>query len=120
MERIAKSMQKALRNALGIKSPARKLIPDGVNTAKGIAVGVIAGLPHIDRAMDFLSDRVRGRAAFRPTAGRGMGPSRGGGDMHVQVDIHGAMDPIATAKEVQKLLLKLKRDQGLSVSLGVG
>ncbi|WP_392967160.1 hypothetical protein [Streptomyces sp. LN245] len=120
MEQIAKSMQKALRKALGIKSPARKLIPDGVNTARGIAVGVIAGLPFVDQAMNALSDRVTGRAVYTPTAGRGMGPGRGSGAMHVQVDIHGAMDPIATAKEVQKLLLKLKRDQGLSVSLGVG
>ncbi|WP_406365305.1 hypothetical protein [Streptomyces sp. NBC_00645] len=120
MEKIAKSMQKALRKALGIKSPARKLIPDGVNTARGIAVGVIAGLPYVDRAMDALSGRVIGRATIPPTAGRGVTGSRGGPDMHVQVDIHGALDPIATAKEFQKILLKLKRDQGMSVSLGVG
>ncbi|KUL26618.1 hypothetical protein [Streptomyces regalis] len=48
---IAKGMQAAIRKALGISSPARKLIPDGINTARGLALGVVRGLPHIDSAM---------------------------------------------------------------------
>jgi chorismate mutase len=120
MTKIAKRMQKALRDALGIRSPARKLMPDGVNTVRGIAAGVIAGLPHVDRAMDTVAGRIAGRGAISPVAGRGVIAARGSEAVHVQVDIHGALDPVAVAKEVQRMLLKLKRDQGgLNVSLGV-
>jgi hypothetical protein len=44
---IAKSMQKALREALGIHSPARKLIPDGVNTVRGLLVGIDRERPRL-------------------------------------------------------------------------
>ncbi|WP_415744231.1 phage tail protein [Streptomyces scabiei] len=48
---IAKSMQKALRAALGINSPARKLIPDGINTVRGVLVGVDRERPKLLDAM---------------------------------------------------------------------
>ncbi|MEU1275340.1 hypothetical protein [Streptomyces sp. NPDC005799] len=121
MERLAKSMQKSLRNALGIKSPATKVVPDGINTARGVAKGVLAGLPYVDRAMDTLAGRVIGRAAIAPTAGRAAVMRGGAGQvMQVQVDIHDAMDPVAVGRELQRVLLMLKRTQGLNVSLGVG
>ena len=48
---IAKSMQKALRAALGINSPARKLIPDGINTVRGVLVGIDRERPKLLDAM---------------------------------------------------------------------
>ncbi|MET7475059.1 hypothetical protein ABZT17_11960 [Streptomyces sp. NPDC005648] len=120
MEKIAKSMQKSLRKALGIKSPARKLIPDGVDTARGIAVGVLAGLPHIDRAMKAVSGRMAGRAAIAPTAGLPAVMRSGGGSMNVQISVTDARDPIATAKEIRRELLELKRVFGMNVELKVG
>lgn len=121
MEKIALSMQKSLKKALGISSPAKKMIPHGINTARGVAVGVRAGLPFIDGAMDAVAGRMAGRAAFSPVAGRGAFV-RGAPDqsMNVQVDIHGAMDPVAVGQELQRVLLMLKRTQGLNVTLGVG
>ncbi|MFJ8538186.1 hypothetical protein [Streptomyces sp. NPDC093591] len=65
---IAKGMQAAIRKALGISSPARKLIPDGINTARGLALGVVRGLPHIDRAMEQVAGRVT-RGARVPAVG---------------------------------------------------
>lgn len=38
---------------------------------------------------------------------------------NVQVDVHGAMDPIAVGKEIQRVLLNLERTQGTTVTLGV-
>lgn len=121
MEKIALSMQKSLKKALGISSPAKKMIPHGINTARGVAVGVRAGLPFIDGAMDAVAGRMAGRAAFSPVAGRGAFV-RGAAEqsMNVQVDIHGAMDPVAVGQELQRVLLMLKRTQGFNVTLGVG
>lgn len=120
MEKLAKAMQTALRRALGIRSPATKVIPDGINTARGVAVGVLAGLPYIDRAMDTLSGRITGRAAIAPTAGRPAVVAAGGGSMNVNITVQDARDPVATAREIRRELLELKRVFGLNVELKVG
>jgi chorismate mutase len=118
MEKLAKSMQKSLRKALGINSPATKMIPDGINTARGVAVGVIAGLPHVDRAMETMAGRMAGRAAV---AGRPAVAGAGGGVVYnVQVDVHDAMDPVAVGRELQRVLVQFGRAQGTSVSLKLG
>jgi hypothetical protein len=123
MVKIAKGMQKALRKALGIRSPARAMIPDGINTARGVGVGLIEGLPFIDRAMDTMAGRMAGRAApgFAAVAGRpavvaSSGPQR----VRVDINVSGTSDPVAVARELQRQLLQLKRATGINVSLGVG
>jgi chorismate mutase len=119
MTKIALGMQKSLRKALGIRSPARKLIPDGINTARGIAVGVLQGLPHIDAAMNAVAGRMTGntpQSVGRPAVG-----GAGGGTVYnVQVDVHDAMDPIAVGRELQRVLVQFGRAQGTTVSLKVG
>jgi chorismate mutase len=114
MVKIAKGMQKALRNALGIHSPARKLIPDGVNTARGIAVGVMQGLPHIDDAMQAVASRVTGRVAgARPVLGRPAGRGSGGGVViNLNVEVRPGADAQAVWREIRQGLLSLKRDLG--------
>ncbi|MFJ7049051.1 hypothetical protein ACIQVC_37435 [Streptomyces sp. NPDC101112] len=124
MVKIAKGMQKALRAALGIRSPATKMVPDGINTARGVAVGVLAGLPYIDSAMNAVAGRIAGRTTapgLSAVAGRAAVPA-GSGVQRVQVDINvsGTADPVAVARELQRQLLQLKRVHGVNVSLGVG
>lgn len=123
MVKIAKGMQKALRKALGISSPARAMIPDGINTARGVEVGVLAGLPFIDHAMDTVAGRLVGRATpgFAAVAGRPAAVASSGAQ-RVQIDINvsGTSDPVAIARELQRQLLQLKRVSGINVSLGVG
>lgn len=115
MQKIAVAMQKALRKALGIKSPARAMIPDGINTARGVAVGVLQGLPHIDSAMQAVAGRMTGRAvAMRPVAGR-QAVAAGGGAGSVQIDIHvdgTVLDPVAVGRQIQTVLLEFKRARG--------
>ncbi|MFE7106645.1 hypothetical protein ACFU98_35395 [Streptomyces sp. NPDC057575] len=48
---IATGMQKAIKKALGIHSPARKLIPVGINTVRGILLGTDRERPRLDAAM---------------------------------------------------------------------
>ncbi|MDH6432610.1 chorismate mutase [Streptomyces sp. SAI-144] len=118
MERLAKSMQKALRKALGIKSPARAMIPDGVMTTRGVAVGLLEGMPHVDRAMQTVAGRMAGHAAVTPVPGRAAvtrgGTGGGGGVMNVFVTVQVAptADRLAIGKEIQQTLLHLKRNQG--------
>ncbi|MEU8713621.1 hypothetical protein [Streptomyces sp. NPDC048663] len=118
MERIAKGMQKSLRKALGIASPAKKLIPDGVNSMKGVAVGLIQGLPHIDAAMAAASARMTG---VRPAAA-GRAAVMGGGStvINATINITGVSDPVAAANESRRQLLELKRHFGGNVVLNVG
>jgi len=121
MEKIAKAMQKALRKALGIKSPARAMIPDGINTTRGVAVGVLAGLPHVDRAMQAVAGRMAGRAVAAPVAGRAAVFGTGGGTTTVNLSVEAGLgtDPISLAREMRRMLLELKRDYGINVNLGV-
>ncbi|MFD7858341.1 hypothetical protein ACFV6B_29270 [Streptomyces microflavus] len=119
MVKIAKGMQKALRKALGIASPARKLIPDGINSARGVADGVVQGLPYIDRAMGAVAGRMAG---MRPVIGRPAfagGGAGGGPVIHANITVQ-TLDPAAGAREVEKLLLKLSRSRGGTVTLKVG
>ncbi|MFJ8791394.1 hypothetical protein [Streptomyces sp. NPDC102462] len=112
MEKLAKSMQKALRTALGIKSPATKVVPDGINTARGVAKGVLDGLPFIDRAMDTVAGRITGRvAATRPVVGR-PAVAAGGAAAQINITIQGAVDPYSTAREIEKILAKYRRGRG--------
>lgn len=119
MVKIAKGMQKALRKALGIASPAKKLIPDGINSARGVADGVVQGLPYIDRAMGAVAGRMAG---MRPVIGRPAFAGAGvGGGQVIQANITiQSLDPLAAAREVQKMLLQLGRTHGTSVTLKIG
>lgn len=112
MEKIAKSMQKALRKALGIKSPARATMPDGVNVVRGIAVGAVQGLPYIDRAMQAVGARMAGHPALAVSPGRAAVVASGVQAAPVHIEIHGALDPYAVAREVEKVLAKVRRGRG--------
>jgi hypothetical protein len=120
MEKLALSMKKSLRKALGEASPAKKMMPHGVNAARGVAVGVLAGLPHVDRAMETMAGRMSGRAGVA-VAGRPAVANAGGGVVYnMQVDVHEAMDPLAVGRELQRVLVQFGRAQGATVSLKVG
>ncbi|WP_314411359.1 hypothetical protein [Streptomyces sp. DSM 40484] len=121
MVKIAKAMQKALRKALGIKSPATKMMPDGENTARGIGVGVIKGIPFVERAMDSVAASMTGRVGKAPVLGRAAVAGAGGGTfINVQVDVHEAMDPVAVGRELQRVLVQFGRVQGATVVLSPG
>lgn len=118
MLKIAKGMQKAIKAALGIKSPSTVMAKIGRHTTEGLAVGLVDRMPVLDRALSSVSGRV---AATRPTIGRPAVAGAGGGVVyHVHVEVHDAMDPIAVGKELQRVLVRLGRAQGATVDLKVG
>lgn len=116
MVKIAKSMQKALREALGISSPAKKMIPDGINTMKGVAVGILRGLPHIDDAMTTAAGRMTG---MRPIVGRPAVAAATGGAQPIVINVTGALDPDAVARQIRAILLGKKRHGGGNWDLGI-
>ncbi|MGW3024836.1 hypothetical protein [Streptomyces sp. NPDC001221] len=114
---IAKGMQKAIKKALGIKSPSTVMARLGKFSTQGLARGLVDGVPDLDRSLTAVAGRV---AATRPVLGRPAVAGAGGGGMFVQIAVNGATDPIATAREIRRQLLELKRTFGLNVELKVG
>ncbi|MDX3064040.1 hypothetical protein PV518_17925, partial [Streptomyces sp. ND04-05B] len=57
MVKIAKAMEKAIKKALGIKSPSTVAAESGGFFTKGLGVGAIKEIPYLDRAMTTVTDR---------------------------------------------------------------
>ncbi|MFJ8221401.1 hypothetical protein [Streptomyces griseus] len=118
MLKIAKGMDKAIRKALGIKSPSTVMAQLGRYTTEGLAVGMRDRMPALDQALNAVTDRV---GAARPVIGRPAVAGAGAGGTVIQANITvQSLDPLAAAREVQKMLLKLGRSQGTAITLKVG
>ncbi|MFI2084315.1 hypothetical protein ACH43Y_28650 [Streptomyces rubiginosohelvolus] len=119
MIKIAKAMDKAIRKALGIKSPSTVAAVSGGFFTKGVAKGAVDQLPVLDRAMGAVAGRM---ADMRPVIGRPAfaGAGAGGPVYNISIDIRDAMDPVAVGRELQKVLVKFGRTQGATVQLKVG
>ncbi|MDQ0842396.1 hypothetical protein [Streptomyces sp. V1I6] len=62
-----------------------------------------------------------GKAAAMPRpVGRPAASGHTVQQVNVRIDVSGAIDPVATAKAIQKQLLTLKRHSGVNINLGVG
>ncbi|NUL09064.1 hypothetical protein [Streptomyces lunaelactis] len=64
----------------------------------------------------------RAAQAGRPASSK-IPAARGGNgvtEISANINIHGAMDPVAVGREVRRVMLELKRTYGVNVSLGVG
>ncbi|MBK3542531.1 hypothetical protein [Streptomyces sp. MBT60] len=119
MVKIAKAMDKAIRKALGIKSPSTVAAVSGGFFTKGVAKGAVDQLPVLDRAMGAVAGRM---ADMRPVIGRPAfagGGAGGGQAIHATITVQ-SLDPAAAAREVEKLLLKLSRSRGGTVTLKAG
>ncbi|MFH9012544.1 hypothetical protein ACH4C6_14285 [Streptomyces sp. NPDC017943] len=117
MVKIAKAMDKAIRKALGIKSPSTVMARLGAYSTQGLARGLTDALPAVDRALGVVTGRVAGA---RPAMARPAVVGGGGGVMQVNISVTDARDPVATAREIRRELLELKRVFGLNVELKVG
>jgi methyl-accepting chemotaxis protein/chorismate mutase len=118
MVSIAKSMQKAIKKALGIKSPSTVMAEVGRFSTKGLAHGLVDAVPHVDKALAVVAGRVAGT---RPALGRPAVGGVGGSPIYnVNVVVEQAMDPVAVGRELQRVLLQLGRAQGATVRLSVG
>ncbi|WP_371612873.1 hypothetical protein [Streptomyces clavifer] len=119
MVKIAKAMEKAIKKALGIKSPSTVMAGLGRYTTEGLALGMTDRMPVLDQALTAVTDRV---ANTRPVIGRPAvaGAGAGGVVYNISVDVRDAMDPVAVGREMQRVLVKYGRAQGATVNLSVG
>jgi hypothetical protein len=120
MLKIARGMQRAIKKALGIKSPSQVMAQLGRYSTEGLAVGLTQRLPVLDKALGTVAGRV---AATRPVIGRPAVAGRGGGSgtvvhLHLTIQAGPASDPQAIWRATRKGLLELKRDMG-GTSLGL-
>ncbi|MGW0032128.1 hypothetical protein ACWDXD_20160 [Streptomyces sp. NPDC003314] len=105
---IAKSMEKAIKKALGIKSPSRVGMAIGANFGQSIGGGVVSALPTVGRAVDTVAGRMVG---MRPAAGRPAGALSGGARIY-NITVKESLDPVGTAKRIQQALRTLDRTNG--------
>jgi len=110
MVQIAKGMQKAIKKALGIKSPSRVMAEIGAFSTRGLARGLTEALPAVDQALGVVSQRV---ASTRPVLGRAaVTAGRGGMNVYVTVEVAPTADRVAIGREIRTTLLDLKRING--------
>lgn len=114
MVKIAKGMDKAIRRALGIRSPSTVMAQIGRHSTEGLARG-LTDWSILNTALDSVAGQIGGiiPAFSRPALRDGVG--RGG--LVVNVTIGNAMDPVGVAREFEKVLIKHGRAQGLKVQL---
>ncbi|WP_031071384.1 hypothetical protein [Streptomyces sp. NRRL S-118] len=117
---LAKSMQRAIKKALGIKSPSRVMAELGRYSTQGLAVGMTEGLPALDRTVTAVASRMAPRGMTHVSAGRGVAVGGTVREINAEFHIHGAMDPQAVAREIQKVMLQMKRNGGQNWGLGLG
>ncbi|MFD9798354.1 hypothetical protein [Streptomyces sp. NPDC059071] len=114
MVAIAKGMEKAIKKALGIRSPSRVGHGIGANFGGSIGGGVASSMPLIGRAVDAVGARM---AMLQPAAPRGVVAAAPGASspagMNVTVNVSGALDPVGTAQEIRRVLVRLNRTMGL-------
>ncbi|WP_405431100.1 hypothetical protein [Streptomyces anulatus] len=111
MVKIAKAMDKAIRKALGIKSPSTVAAVSGGYFTQGVAKGAVDQLPVLDRAMSAVAGRMSG---MRPVIGRPAvaGGGAGGPVYNITIEVRDAMDPVAVGRELERVMTRFKRGQG--------
>ncbi|MFE2486069.1 phage tail tape measure protein [Streptomyces mirabilis] len=103
MMRIAKSMQKAIKHALGIKSPSTVFAEIGTWIPKGLAKGIEGSVHHATQAVHSMAGSVAGAGSF---AGAGLAMSGGGGTVvnHFEIHIEPKGHVLTTNRELRDLV----------------
>ncbi|MFI8962046.1 hypothetical protein ACIGO8_08015 [Streptomyces sp. NPDC053493] len=114
MVAIAKGMEKAIKKALGIRSPSRVGHGIGANFGGSIGGGVLASVPLVGRAIDAVGARM---AMLQPAAPRALAAAAPGAStpagVTYNITVNGALDPVATGQELRRVLVRLNRTMGL-------
>lgn len=114
-KKLAAAIVAQIKKTLGIRSPSKVLEWHGSMAGKGFERGILGEYGNVMRAGAGLANAA---TSGSPRAASVQRSSGGGGVMNVYITVNGAVDKIGVAKEIQQLLLNLKRTNG-RVELGI-
>ncbi|MFE2712209.1 phage tail tape measure protein [Streptomyces mirabilis] len=110
MMKIARSMQRAIKHALGIKSPSTVFAAIGQWIPRGLAAGVAGGAHHATTAVNRLATSVAGAGEFSGSGLALAGGATGGGTVvhnHFEFTIEGSVATVdKLAKDVEAAFLR--------------
>jgi TP901 family phage tail tape measure protein len=106
---LAKDVSGAFSSVLHILSPSRVFYEHGQMIVEGLRLGISDSAPRAIQAADRLASMVSAGAAGGYSGSGGGG--RGGGDTY-NFYVAPLTDPDKTAREIQQMLLRLKRNRG--------
>jgi hypothetical protein len=113
---IVAKIVKALKDALGSESPAKLLIPIGATVSEGLAVGIMKAAVAPVAAVGGVVNQIASAASTPVGAAGALG---GGAAGSIVININGAGDPAAVAREVYEILTtRLKVNGVLPQALG--
>lgn len=116
-----------VRKALGISSPSRLFQGYGRNLVQGLVIGIRDSVPDLRRTMARVTGTVADaqpdlngtltlRAGTSTTAvAGGTAAGRNGGTI-INLNVNGALDPVAVANQIVDLLVRLARSLGIPVA----
>lgn len=121
MQRMALVLVRSIRKALGIRSPATRLIPEGVQVPRGFAKGIDNGTKHVRWAASRMAGAAVPSLAAPAAGGSGMpeGASNGA-PVHIAFHLPGMYDvEAAIPKIVQGLERHVGKGSTITISRGV-
>lgn len=119
-KKLADAIVAQIKKTLGIHSPSSVLMGHGSMAGRGFAMGLEREYGRVMRAGAGLANAATGGVGLNGGVRRRdvPGGTRTGGGGDIYITVTGAVDPISTAKQIQQLLLNLKRTNG-RVELGI-
>lgn len=114
---IASNAVNSIKDFLGIHSPSRVLRAIGVNAGEGLVLGINDQASAVTKAWDNMLDLPDATPRLRL---QGAGPlQRPAASQTINITVNGALDPVAVAEQIRRILAADARRTG-AVVMGVG
>ena len=111
VEGAGSSILHGIEHSLGIGSPSREMRLRGQFAGQGLALGLTDSISMVEAASQRLAQATVGGFAAGGGHGGVPGHGAGGGDTYI-FNLQPLVDPDKTARQIQQLLLRLKRTRG--------
>lgn len=117
---ISASLAAGITSRAGLVSDAARQLAASASGELALPSTTAGQIPVLTQALARAADTAAGTPMGSGTQAPGLGVARSAQPAQVNITVNGAIDPVSTAKQLQKMLLTLKRTSGLNVSLEIG